>query len=255
MPTAIQWKDKGNEEFKKGNHAAAIEYYTYATEMDPNNAIFFTNRSTAYFKMQKFDKSLRDAEKSVKKDPSWAKGYYRMGMALMELNEPAQAHAAFEKAINHNTKDSMKADFARELRRAKMGMLAGKSEAEILKMEGNDLFKEGKIDDAIKKYTEALDCTKPDELNIKADILANRAACNRQLYQPEKVVEDCTEALTYNENHAKALIRRGQAYESLEKYKKALADFQKVNVIAPGTAVAMDGASRIRTAMKSLGLL
>jgi tetratricopeptide (TPR) repeat protein len=39
-----------------GDHAKAIEMYTYATEMDPNNPIFYTNRSNAYFMMKNWDK-------------------------------------------------------------------------------------------------------------------------------------------------------------------------------------------------------
>lgn len=33
--SAEAYKNKGNEEFKKGNMQAAIENYTYAIEMDP----------------------------------------------------------------------------------------------------------------------------------------------------------------------------------------------------------------------------
>lgn len=45
---AEKYKDKGNAEFKAGNHGKAIEYYTYATEMDPKNYIYFTNRLVAF---------------------------------------------------------------------------------------------------------------------------------------------------------------------------------------------------------------
>lgn len=260
MSSAESYKQKGNEEFKKGNHAKAIEFYTYATEMDPKNPIFYTNRSTAYFKMNKYEKSLRDAHKAIKYDPKWAKGYYRCGMALMEMAQPEEAMKMFQQASEilsstPNSNAAMLADFQREALRAKSAMLQGKSEAEILKMEGNDAFKAGKIDEAVKIYTRALKVAKPDEGTCKADILANRAACKRQLYEPADVIKDCTEALTYNENHVKAYIRRAQAYESVEKYKNALADFTKASQLAPNTQVAYQGASRIRQAMKKLGIM
>jgi tetratricopeptide (TPR) repeat protein len=71
--SAESMKEKGNEEFKKGNYEKAIEFYTYATEMDPKNHTFFTNRSLCYAQMKKWDKSLRDAEKSVQLKGDWEK--------------------------------------------------------------------------------------------------------------------------------------------------------------------------------------
>jgi len=97
---AMKYKDLGNEEFKKGNMGKAIEYYTYATEMDPNNPIFFTNRAAAYAHMGKWDKSLRDADKSVKLNPSWEKGFWRKGNAHMELGQFQEAQAAFKQALD-----------------------------------------------------------------------------------------------------------------------------------------------------------
>ncbi len=49
---AEKYKDQGNEEFRQGNFAKAIEQYTYATECDPKNPIYFTNRSMCYFKVR-----------------------------------------------------------------------------------------------------------------------------------------------------------------------------------------------------------
>jgi tetratricopeptide (TPR) repeat protein len=248
---AENYKNKGNDEFKKGNHGKAIEYYTYATEMDPNNHIYFTNRSFAYYKMGENEKSHRDADKSVKKNPQWAKGYYRAGMALMELNRAAEAHESFKQAMNI---DPSNKDFKAQCVKAKAKMMEGMSVGEILKGEGNDLFKCGDMDNAVKKYTEALEHCKDDEAALKADILANRAACNRQLYQPDLVINDCSEALELVPNHIKALIRRAQAYESVERYKHSLADFEMVCRLSPNTDVAIAGQARVRTALKRMAM-
>lgn len=247
---ATKYKLQGNEAFKAGNHAKAIEYYTYATELDPKNPIFFTNRSTAYFKMEKFDKSLRDANKAIKCDPRWAKGYYRKGVVLMRLDQHKEALPELEKA------SKLKPDnvsFSNAVAQCKAHNMKGMTGAEIIKMEANELYKVGDIDKAIIKYTQALaackDTTQKDKL-IKADIYGNRAACYRQLYSSKKVVADCTEALRLNPNHVKALIRRAQAQESLEKFDEALQDFQAANYLAPGTPVSIQGAARIRSALK-----
>lgn len=64
---------QGNAAFKRGDMGAAIEHYTFATEMDPTNHIFFTNRAAAYAHMKKWDKSLRDSNKSIKLKSDWHK--------------------------------------------------------------------------------------------------------------------------------------------------------------------------------------
>lgn len=62
---AMKYKELGNAEFKKGNMQAAIENYCFAVEIDPRNPIFRTNRAAAYEKIGKWDKCLRDANKSI----------------------------------------------------------------------------------------------------------------------------------------------------------------------------------------------
>jgi len=246
---ATKWKEKGNAAFKQGDHAKAIEYYTYATEMDPKNPIFFTNRSTAYFKMEKYDKSLRDANKAIKLDAKWPKGYYRKGMVLMHEEKYQDALKDFQKAL------SLKPDslaFEKAVADCKAMTMQNCTSGEILKMEGNDLFKSGEIEKAIQKYSSAIAACQDNakENLIKADVYANRAACYRQLYNSKQVIDDCTAALVLNPNHVKALIRRGQALESTEKFKEALADFQQALIIAPGTPVCVQGAGRIRAALR-----
>jgi len=258
---AMAYKDKGNEHFKKGEHAKAIEMYTYATELDPNNPIFYTNRSNAYFKMKNWEKSLRDANKSTSKDSSWAKGFYRAGCARIELakanDDDSQYKAAVEDFKQAVSLAPDNATFQQELTKAKRQMMKGMSQAEILKGEGNDQFKGGKIDEAVATYTKALAaCTSTEkDTKIKMDCLANRAACFRQLYRPEECIEDCTAGLAIQPNHEKMLIRRGQALESMEKYKKALADFELVCRLNPNATLAFNSATRIRTAMRKLGMM
>jgi len=246
---AMKYKDKGNEEFKKGNMAQAIEFYTYATEMDPNNPIFFTNRSAAYAHMGKWDKSLRDADKAIKLNSSWEKGYWRKGNAHMELGQFDEAAAAYKTASDLEPSNQTYKDLHQK---AKKATLKGKSEAEILKMQGNEEFKKGNIETAIKLYTSALGECEDDEKGkaTKADLYCNRAACYHQLYDPRKTADDCTQALKYNPGHTKALIRRAQALESLEKYEDALKDFENALMQAPGSDVAVKGATRIRTALR-----
>jgi tetratricopeptide (TPR) repeat protein len=249
---ATEWKDKGNAEFKAGNHAKAIEFYTYATELDPNNPVFFTNRSNAYYQIKDFEKSARDARKAISKD-NGVKGYYRLGMALMGIEgSEKEAVDAFKTAVDLEPKN---VTFVQALTKSKAHMMKGMSTAEILKGDGNDAFKAGRIEQAVEIYGKAIAaCTKSEkDLDIKCDCLANRAACNRQLYLPEECIADATAALEIKPNHVKSLIRRGQAFESMEKYKQALEDFDKAARLDPKAVIAYQGASRLRASMNKYG--
>jgi len=73
-----------------------------------------------------------------------------------------------------------------------------------------------------------------------------------QLYDSAKVIADCTECLTIQPNNLKALIRRGLAYESLEKYKLALEDLQKVQLQDPSVSVAGQAIHRIKSALSRM---
>lgn len=240
----------GNDEFRKGNMGKAIEYYTYATEMDPNNHFFFTNRAAAYAKMKKWEKSLRDSNKALKLQSDWHKGYWRKGDALMALGRPEEAMKAFEQAKQLDPSVDM---YQNKYKAAKKAFYKDKSSADMKKMEGNELYKVSKIDEAIQAYTDAIDlCDMKNEKEkmLKADILANRALCYRQLYNSEAVITDCTQALEINPMHVKAYIRRAQALEAMEKFKAALEDFSAANRLAPSMAVAYKGCSRIRAALR-----
>lgn len=63
----------GNEAFSNENYDKAIDYYTQAIEIDPSNAIYFSNRSASYYFTEDFEKSLEDAETALKLDPNFVK--------------------------------------------------------------------------------------------------------------------------------------------------------------------------------------
>lgn len=249
---ALRYKNQGNDEFKRGNHAKAIEYYTYATELDPSNHLFFTNRATAYFKMGRFDRALRDAEKSIRLNNRWWKGYMKKSESLERLERFEEAETTAKTGSQMFSDHA--AAFDRLAARCRATRMRGMSRAEIEKIQGNDCFKAGNQEQAVIHYTNALNaCEIKTEAGrtMAAAILANRAACNRQLYMHKKVVQDCTQALEYKPNYLKAIIRRAQSYESLEKYRESLADYEQAIGLGGGME-ATRGASRVRQGLRQL---
>lgn len=58
---ATEFKNKGNEAFKAQKYEEAIELFTKAIENNPNDHVFFSNRSGAYLNNGDHGKALEDA--------------------------------------------------------------------------------------------------------------------------------------------------------------------------------------------------
>ncbi|RKO91567.1 hypothetical protein BDK51DRAFT_34755, partial [Blyttiomyces helicus] len=85
---------------------------------------------------------------------------------------------------------------------------------------GNQFYQEKKYSQALDLYSQAIKLV-PDD----AVFYSNRAACYSMMQNYEKVIDDCTSALTYDAKYIKALNRRAGAYEILEKWEPALNDY------------------------------
>ena len=72
---AEKTKNSGNEDFKKGNFAAALEMYKNAIDYDPSNAVYYTNRALVLQKMDDWIGALSDAEYAVSLDSGMLKGH------------------------------------------------------------------------------------------------------------------------------------------------------------------------------------
>jgi len=258
---ADQWKNKGNTAYSAKNYNEAVKCYSEAIKLDTtNNPALFTNRAAAYAGLNDWEKSLADANKSLAINPEWLKGHFRKGAALFELKRWEDATQAYKKAVQL---DPQNQDITSKLKEAEQMWKKNKpkvnadgsplSAAQLAKEDGNEFFRLGKIDKAIESYTKALNLCTDKEVTEKSHIYNNRAACYVQLYEPVKVIADCTESLTLLPMNPKALMRRGLAYESTDKMRLALDDFRKVLSLDPRNTVAVTASSRITNALKAQG--
>lgn len=108
---------------------------------------------------------------------------------------------------------------------------AGLSVTERHKEKGDELYKDARFEDAVAEYTKCIDALKKEgkgqsELALKA--LSNRAACNKQISHFDGTIEDCTAVLEVEPDNVKALVRRAQAFEGVERYRFALQDVKSV---------------------------
>ncbi|URD83007.1 peptidylprolyl [Musa troglodytarum] len=117
--------------------------------------------------------------------------------------------------------------------------------AERRKVEGNDYFKEKKVDEAMQQYEMAIAYMGDDfmfqlfgkyrdmALAVKNPCHLNMAACLIKLKRYEEAIGQCTIVLSEDENNVKALFRRGKARAELGQTDAAREDFEKARKYAP----------------------
>ncbi|KAF0305486.1 Tetratricopeptide repeat protein 31 [Amphibalanus amphitrite] len=74
---------EGNQLAKKGEFLRAANVFTLAIKLDGNDHRFFGNRSFCFERLKQYDKALKDADRAIQIDPSWPKGFFRRGRALL----------------------------------------------------------------------------------------------------------------------------------------------------------------------------
>jgi tetratricopeptide (TPR) repeat protein len=88
---------KGNQLFKDGRLAEAIQAYTEGIDLDPacldtfTVATLYYNRSAVHRKNGDIQHALEDVNASLALRPRWAKALYRRGIVLLECGRSAEA--------------------------------------------------------------------------------------------------------------------------------------------------------------------
>jgi stress-induced-phosphoprotein 1 len=286
-PQAESLKGQGNQFFKAGKYAEAVEKYTAATALDASVPAYWSNMAACYEKLGQFDKMEEAGRSCIKADRTFVKGYFRLASALKAQKQLAECIKTLESglAVQSGNADlkKMKKE-VQELQRAEQvagycaqakeqaqngdlgGAMktlelasrldAGNSEIDALmtkikpkweqqekkrkaglsstekhKEKGDELYKDAKFEEAVQEYTKCIDALKKEgkamsELALKA--YSNRAACNKQISHFDGTIEDCTAVLEIEPENVKALIRRAQAFEGVERYRFALQDVKTV---------------------------
>lgn len=77
MLLVTEIKNRCRNSVKMRNFPEAIQLYSKALELMPNDAILLSNRSMCYASMNNASDAIKDAVRSSELDPTYAKSYYR----------------------------------------------------------------------------------------------------------------------------------------------------------------------------------
>lgn len=106
--SAEEFKAEGNKHFAAKEFEKAIESFTNAIAASPTpNHVLYSNRSACYASLKVFSKALEDANKCVEINPTWAKGYNRVGAAQYGLGNLDDARKAYSHAVELEPTNAM----------------------------------------------------------------------------------------------------------------------------------------------------
>lgn len=241
---ALRAKDKGNAAYKKRDFPAAIELYSQAIELHPDNVALLTNRAAAKFESSDFDGCISDCEEAIKRNTERslrtdfkviARAWARIGNAHMKVSPPR-----LEKAIEAYGK-SLVESHDEKVYRANKDAIRAKEKADAQayvdpemsakeRAEGNVLFKAGDFPASIKKYTEAIKRNPED-----ATPYSNRAASYMKLGEFPMALKDCDKCLELDPNFVKAYVRKGNIHFFMKEYHKCIEVYEKGLKIDPNS--------------------
>lgn len=244
---AAEFKDKGNELYKKKEFGPALEMYEKAIELDPDNISFQTNKAAVFFEQKEYEaceKLCNDAIEAAKSRKGYdyktvAKAYFRMGNAQDKLGKISEAMESYRKAQLEDPLPAAATAYKKlEARKKKMEQDAylDPVKSEEAKNRGNEYFKDGKWSEAIAEYSEAL---ARDPSNYR--VYSNRAACYTKLMDWSHGLEDCDKCLAIDPKFVKAYIRKGKIQHFLKQYHKALETFQRGLDLDPTATELIEG--------------
>ena len=116
---ALVHKTAGNEAFKTGKFEEGVNHFTLAILEDPEDHVFYSNRSACFAALNQFTRAAEDASKCIELKPDWSKGYSRLGLALFSKGDLKGAQKAYADGLAIEPTSDMLQEALQEVREAK----------------------------------------------------------------------------------------------------------------------------------------
>nr|KYP67314.1 Suppressor of G2 allele of SKP1 isogeny [Cajanus cajan] len=186
---AKELEKKAKEAFFDDDFALAVDLYSQAIELDPNDAHLFADRAQAHIKLNAFTEAISDANKAIHLNPSLSKAYLRKGTACMKLEEYHTAKVALQCGAAFAQDDSRFANLIQECDRCIAEESSGlsstlSSNGSVTSVPSGNVSHLSNTNDGVAKEVEA------DSLVSQINEVAlNRPKYRHEYYQkPEEVV-------------------------------------------------------------------
>lgn len=93
-------KEQGNAAYKNKEYSRAINCYSRAIQLNPNDANFYSNRALSYFNLGQYVNCIIDCDKAISLSPALLKAHKKKASALAHLLRFGQAVDAMKTAVS-----------------------------------------------------------------------------------------------------------------------------------------------------------
>ncbi len=235
---------QGNVLMMFGQMDRAIEAYSHASTLNPNNAYVYINRGIAYGEQGDYDHAIEDFNKAIQFNPDLPEAYYNRGVAYGEQGDYDHAIEDYTKAIqldpdyvdayNSRGKDYGKVgDYDRAIEDLSKAIQLNPDYADAYANRGVAYYYKGDYDHAIEDFNRVIQLN-PDY----ALVYNNRGGTYRDTGDYDRAIEDFNKAVELNPDYITAYNNRGMAYGDKGDYDHAIEDFNRVIQLNPDYALA-----------------
>ncbi len=201
----------GQTNYKQQKYKQAIDYFTQALRVKPNDIVNQYNRGASYYGNNELELAKKDYTDVIKQNPKYRDAYLNRGVVFSDQRQHELAIKDFDEVLKINPNDDL-AYYNR----------------------GGDYRKLGNLTEALNSYKKAIQLN-PERPNNYTGL----AIVYRELDKPQLAIDTFTEALKHNPPSrlkADAYYLRGMLYLEQQQLDKAFADFDEVLKATPSDA-------------------
>ncbi len=92
--------ERGEQAYRRGDHALAVALFTEAIAVDPDNMNAYLNRAFCHVLLKQYTEAIKDLTVVIEREPKHALAYTTRGSSYLRSGEPDKALADLEMVIS-----------------------------------------------------------------------------------------------------------------------------------------------------------
>ena len=189
---------------REGKYKKAIEVYTAAIDLSPEDGENYFNRGNVYVDLKEYNKAVEDYTKAIELDPNVKDVYGCRGYCYIELGEYIKAIEDYTKAIELDPQYAI-----------------------AYNNRGNTYDKIGKYQEALNDYTKAIELA-PQFSNAYNNMGTLKYKCEEY----EEALDYLNKAIDLRDSYKDAYETRAKVYHALGDHEKAKKDEERAEALA-----------------------
>ena len=257
-PDPRLYLNRGKDYAERKQYDNAVDDFTKAISIDPDNADAYIERAGALAAKGNFEAAMLDFDRAKNlnaeaakivseklRDPKFAAGYVARGNTYWGNKEYKQAIAEYDRAIEIDPRnfeahvsrgESLYAlrDYANALASIDQALALNPTSVRANNARANVLYSSGDYDGALLSYDKAIASSPKDKIlfSNRADAYAKKRDCTRAIL-------DLNQAIALDPRYASAYERRGNCYIAKEDFVRATSDLTQAIALDPGNVGAV----------------